>query len=202
MTSYSKLEKTQQLTLVAISDYKAIQGFSHCMNPEEETAFSPKFMWAQEEENPKGSSIILHTGKQGKDSRDNLPKSEVMSEPISPKENLLRYMILSHPYVSIPFSAGKLSTKQMFIPSLTSPFPRLSTVGIWPDGSPVFPWENPRWMTNFPILYHHTIKRHVHGGVAHRAAGNGRVGRRGRKVLSGSQQLQRTLINLQGLFSP
>lgn len=164
--------------------------------------FPPNLYGHRKKKIQRGSSIILHTGKQGKDSRDNLPKSEVMSEPISPKENLLRYMILSHPYVSIPFSAGKLSTKQMFIPSLTSPFPRLSTTGIWPDGSPVFPWKNPRWMTNFPILYHHTIKRHVHGGVAYRAAGNGRVGRRGRKVLSGSQQLQRTLINLQGLFSP
>lgn len=59
MTSYSKLGKTQQLTLVAISDYKATQGFSHCMNPEEETAFSSKFMWTQEKENPKGGSIIL-----------------------------------------------------------------------------------------------------------------------------------------------
>lgn len=62
MTSYSKLGKTQQLTHVAISDYTAIQGFSHCMNPEEKTAFSPKVMWAQEKEkeNPERGIILLY----------------------------------------------------------------------------------------------------------------------------------------------
>jgi len=44
VTSYSKLRRTQQLTLVAVSDYMAIHGFSHCKNPEEEAAFVPKLM--------------------------------------------------------------------------------------------------------------------------------------------------------------
>lgn len=59
-------------------------------------------------------------------------------------------------------------------------------------------------MTNvtFPFAYHHTVRMHLHGSVAHRAAAIGKMGRRGWKVVSGSQQLQRTLISLQGLFFP
>lgn len=38
-------------------------------------------------------------------------------------------------------------------------------------------------MTNvtFPITYHHTVRKLLHGNVAHRAAGRGRVGRRGER---------------------
>lgn len=54
-------------------------------------------------------------------------------------------------------------------------------------------------MTNvtFPITYRYTIRKHLHGGVAHTAAGKERAGRRGQKVVSGSQQPG---ISLQDLF--
>lgn len=165
---------------------------------------SPTLCGHKKKENPKRSTtILLYRWENKVDSRDNLPKSEVRSEPKSPKENLLSCMIPFTLSIYLPsYPPTHPSIHPSFPPSLSS----------WKNSQkdahsfPLWPLLAPNWhlqtsgqleaqffhdgthgsvMTNitFPIMYHHAPRKHLHGDVAHRTARKGRVGRKWQKVI-------------------
>lgn len=202
MTSYSKLEKPNNSPLWLFLITRQSKASATVWTLRKRQPFPQNLCGHKKKKIQRGAASFYIQGNKVKTVEITYPSQKLCLSWYLPRKTYYAtwfFHILTYLYHSVWENSPQ---NRCSFPPLTSPFPRLSTTGIWPDGSPVFPWEKPRWMTNFPILYHHTVRRHVHGGVAHRAAGNGRVGRRGRKVLSGSQQLQRTLINLQSLFFP
>lgn len=188
---------------MVIPGYTAIQAYSCCKNPEEKTNFVPELKWGQgnEQESHKRSTTISLYRWGSKVTIAEIWLIQVRSDAwvqisqgkpfkLHDSFDIPTYLHHSRRETSPQHAYSDLSFHPQECGCLEALFCQEGT----PDGSV---------MTNvtFPIAYWYTIRKHLHGGVAHTAAGTERAGRRGQKVVSGSQQPG---INLQDpfFFSP